>query len=171
MTKAEIQSLAVFLKNELKTSGLTKENISPIEKTEFLLRNYPMLVKHRETLVERYRDIRKNGIRKSNPAVKSTDVNLLPETFSDYEKVHAACEELEGQIEKIERFMRKIDDAYMLISKEDYSDIVRRFYAEGEKIESIAFDLGIDKGTVSRHRRELLRKISLNLFLDDYIAK
>lgn len=157
---------------ELKQHRLIKPNKdNAFQKTEKLLYNYIQFKKVIEKKQEQIKTIEAEGLAKRSKSLVKLNKNKSYDTSTDDEKAEAKIKEIQASIEKLEGYIRYIDDALDKISNDPYFDLIRLKYFEGLTHEDISYELDCDPTTVARNKNRLINILKIYLFPDDSILE
>ena len=152
---------------EGKVIRINKErNLTPYQKTEYFLSNYPSLKNRKEYLKKSLDNIELKKIYSINE-IKATNKDNL----SDVEKIEMIKEERIKEIGEIDYLVDFIDYGLSFIENDKYKEIIDLIYFKKFKLECVADKLGIDESTVKRNKSLLVEKIASNLFQNDILEK
>jgi hypothetical protein len=143
-----------------------EKNLTPYQKTEYFLSNYPGLKNRKEYLKKSLDNIELKKIYSINE-IKATNKDNL----SDVEKIEMIKEERIKEIGEIDYLVDFIDYGLSFVQDDKYKEIIDLIYFKKFKIEGVANKLGIDESTVKRNKSLLVEKIASNLFQNDILEK
>ena len=156
----------ICIKNGRITKINKEKNLTPYQKTEYFLSNYPALKNRKEYLKKSLDNIELKKIYSINE-IKATNKDNL----SDVEKIEMIKEERIKEIHEIDYLVDFIDYGLSFVQDDKYKEIIDLIYFKKFKIEGVANKLGIDESTVKRNKSLLIEKIASNLFQNDILEK
>lgn len=170
--KQIIKETCSELMTELKKAGFMKDTrFSPYQKTEQLLYNYvnfKQVISEKESHIE---FIKEQGIQKRSKSITSFTGSHSLDTRTDNEKAEEQIEAIEHSIIITKRYIECIDKALEKISGDNYFDLIRLRYFEGQTREEIAEYFNVDVATISRNKNRLINTMKIYLFSDEVIAE
>ena len=156
--------------SELRKQGLIKNNRhTPFQKTELLLYNYHNFKEAIKDKEEQIREIECFGIRKRSPSITSIPSSDTYEIKSDIDKAEEKIETIEQSIQMTRNFIRTIDSALDMIKDDQYFEIIRMKYFEGNTREEMSLHFEVDVSTISRNKNRLINLLQIRLFSDEVI--
>lgn len=147
----------------------TKDNT--FNKAEKLLYNYNNFKQAIDKKLEQIESIQVEGLAKRSKSIVIFSNNNNHQTLTDAERAEAKIEEIQASIEKLEGYIRMIDDALDNISNDKYFDIIKMKYFDGLTHEDISFELDCDISTVARNKNRLIHTVKIYLFPDDSMVE
>lgn len=155
--------------NELNNKKMIKKiSMTAYQKTEQVLYSYNDYKQAVNDKLEKIEEIKQYGLSKKSgsiiPMPSGTSKNV-----SDEEKEQEAIETLQKSITLTQRYISIINAALDKIKNESYSDIIKMIYFEKKSLEEVSTYYKVDISTISRNRRNVVKKLSIYLFSDEVI--
>lgn len=149
-----------------------KPEIPIIKRVELLLWNYEAfcnLAKEKELQIV---ETQKVGVPDSSPSITeySSKTGVISGITLDEDIVEQVIENLKRDIVWIKSVLVQVDLALKSIANEPYYKLLTGFYCEGIPLDTLATQYGIDTTTASRAKKELLNKLAVQLFTQEYIT-
>lgn len=167
-----IKQVHAELMQELKRNKMVKPiKDSAFQKTEKLLYNYNQFKKVIEKKQEQIEMIAAIGLSNRSKSIVIVPTTKTFDTRTPGEKAEDRIEEIQASMVQMQWYIQLIDDALDKISADQYFDIIRLKYFEGQTVENISYELECDPSTVTRNKNRLVDILKIHLFPDDSIME
>ena len=142
---------------------MNKREMDSYSKTENILKNYNKIKKSRELLMEELKSLEEEKQKISKLIMKTNKVVLKEEDQNYY----YTDETLENRINELKQFVIKLDAEIEFINKslreiekDNYYQIITKFYFEKNTVEKIAEEFDTSTQTIYYHKGRLIHELS-----------
>ena len=168
--KKEIVNIMI---NELVRRKLIKKSNSTFDDTKHLLKNYANLKSSKKGIVKQIKGLEnsKNSLSGLGPKFtkNNLEINSNNVSLNDLDTINKRILDLKQDIEKIDNYLKFIDDALENLKDNPDYTLLERIYFKNEDPKDLAIEKNCDETTIYRKTNKLLNDLKVFIFPGKYI--
>ena len=168
--KKEIVNIMI---DELVRRKLIKKSNSTFDDTKHLLKNYAKLKSSKKGIVKQIKGLEnsKNSLTGLKPKFKNNnlEINSNNVSLNDLDTINKRILDLKQDIEKIDNYLKFIDDALENLKDNPDYTLLERIYFKNEDPKDLAIEKNCDETTIYRKTNKLLNDLKVFIFPGKYI--